>query len=137
MRLKEGVTWNDLPRLRIKIYSPDDLSEKDREFVESLNGIVSKFNAFYIAGCDKFILNELCGIRMTKDLASFAINMSPREIATMFSWTLRDEPKLWDMAEYMALDKEYPTDWDEEEEDVSYYKYELGEKEDNANGSES
>lgn len=135
MRLKEGVSWNDLPRLRIKIYSPDEeLSEKDRAFVKSLNGIVSKFNAFYIGGCDKIMLDELYGVRMTKDLTSFSINMSPREIATMFSWTLKDEPKLWDMAEYMALGKEYPTDLDDEEEDASYYRYELEEKEDNANG---
>jgi len=136
MRLKEGVSWNDLPHLRIKIYSPDeDISEKDKAFIEELNGIVSKFNAFYIAGCKKIKLNELYGLRLTKDLTSFSINMSPRELAMAFSWMLKDGPKLWDMAEYMALDKEYPVDWEDEDEDASYYKYELEDKEDKANGN--
>lgn len=135
MKLKEGVSWNDLPHLRIRIYSPDeDLSEKDKEFVERLNGLVSKLNAFYIAGCEKVMLNELYGVRMTKNLTSFSINMSPSEIATAFSWEMRENPKLWDMAEYLALDKEYPVDW-EGEEDLGYYKYELEDKEDEANGS--
>lgn len=133
MKLKEGVSWNDLPRLRIRIYSPDEgLSEKDKEFVERLNGLVSKFNAFYIAGCEKIMLNEPYGLRMSKGPTSFSINMSPSEIATAFSWELKDNPKIWDMAEYMALDKEYPVDW-EGEEDLGYYKYELEGKADEEN----
>ena len=134
-KFKEGVSWNNLPRLRIKIYSPDEnLSKNEKELVEKLNGVVSEYNAFYIAGCKKIMLDEKLGIRATKGLTPISWNMSPREIATVFSSTLKDGPKLWDMAEYMALDKEYPTDWEDEEEDVSYYRYELEEKEDNANG---
>jgi len=138
MKLKEGISWNDLPRLRIKIYSPDeDLSEKEKAFVERLNDIVSKFNAFYVAGCKKIMLDENYGVRMTQGLTPLSFNMSPREIATVFSWTMKDGPKLWDMVEYMALDKEYPTDWEDEKEEVSYYKYELDDEEDNKMESES
>ena len=99
-KFKEGVSWNDLMRLRIKIYSPDeDLSEDEKKLVEKLNGVVSEYNAFYIAGCKKIMLDEKLGIRATKGLTPISWNMSPREIATAFSSTLKDGPKIWDMAE--------------------------------------
>jgi len=102
-------------------YSNDkDMTDEDRENIKKINEILSEINSFFIVGRMKIKIGPL---KVEGKHLQFSVNMSPRNIAYQLALFLESNPKIWDMAEYIANVRDYPYN-DEEKKDIEKYKYE-------------